>query len=95
LLQTGVTGRAGALEFEFGRMMYADPLGYIANGLFDGVKFTFYTDAGNFSAEAWNTGLLYKKCVKIEMTDDEWIVNNTPLDYGNFMDSYFAPRRVL
>jgi hypothetical protein len=95
LLQTGITGRAGGMEFEFGRMQYADPLGYVANGLFDGIQFTFNTDAGNFSAGAWYAGFLYKKRVNIEMTDAEWTANNAPLDYGDFVNSYFAPRRVL
>jgi hypothetical protein len=82
LLQTGLTGRAGGLEFEFGRMQYADPLGYITNGLFDGIQFTFNTDAGNFSAGAWYAGFLYKKRVNIEMTEAEWTANNAPRPCG-------------
>jgi len=95
LLQTGISGRSGGVEFEFGRMTYSDPLGYIASGLFDGGRFTFDTAAGYFSVGAWYTGLLYKKRVNVEMTDDEWTANNSALDYEDFINTYFAPGRVL
>jgi len=95
LLQTDLTLRTGNLGFTFGRMSYDDPLGYVASGLFDGGRVTLVTDMGNFSAGAWYTGLLYKKRVNIEMTDNESIANNTALDYDDFANSYFAPRRVL
>jgi len=95
LLRTDLTLRAGNLDFTFGRMVYDDPLGYVASGLFDGARVTLETGMGNFSAGAWYTGLLYKKRVNIEMTENEYIANNTALDYDDLANSYFAPRRVL
>jgi len=50
---------------------------------------------GYFSAGAWYTGLLYKKRANIEMTESEYKANNSKLDYGDFANSYFAPRRVF
>jgi hypothetical protein len=95
LLQAGVSGRSGGLEFALGRMAYDDPLGYIASGLFDGARLAFDAGAGTFSAGAWYTGFLYKKRINIEMTDGELEANNAALDYGDFAGSYFAPRRAL
>jgi hypothetical protein len=95
LLRTGIPARPGGLQFALGRSLYSDPLGYVASGLFDGGRLSFETPAGTFSAAAWYTGLLYKKRINIEMTNDEWTANNTAIDYGDFAATYFAPRRVL
>jgi hypothetical protein len=95
LLQTDFNWHSGNTGFTVGRMSYDDPLGYIASGLFDGGRVTFDTGMGSFSIGAWYTGLLYKKRANIEMTDNEYTANNTELDYGDFADTYFAPRRVL
>ena len=95
LLQSDFNWHSGNIGFTVGRMSYDDPLGYIASGLFDGGRVTFDSDMGSFSIGAWYTGLLYKKRVNIEMTNNEYIANNTELDYGDFVNTYFAPRRVL
>ena len=95
LLRTGFNWRSGGLELTAGRMDYSDPLGYIASGLFDGGRVSLFTGAGTFSAGAWYTGLSYKKRANIEMTDNEWAANNAALDYQDFFNTYFAPRRVL
>jgi len=95
LLRTDFNWRSGGVDFTVGRMAYDDPLGYIASGLFDGGRVTFETDIGSFSVGAWYTGLLYKKRVNIEMTDNEYAAGNTDLDYDDFANSYFAPRRML
>jgi hypothetical protein len=95
LLRTDFNWHSGGVGFTVGRMAYDDPLGYVASGLFDGARVTFDTDVGSFSAGAWYTGLLYKKRVNIEMTENEYMANNTELDYGDFMNGYFAPRRAL
>ena len=95
LLRTDFNWYSGGVGFTIGRMAYDDPLGYVASGLFDGGRVTFDTEAGSFSVGAWYTGLLYKKRANIEMTENEYTANNTEIDYGDFMNSYFAPRRVL
>jgi hypothetical protein len=82
-------------NLKLGRMYYSDPLGFIAEGLFDGARFTLNTMAGSFSVGAWYTGFLYKKRANIVMTDDELEANLAKFDYNNFMDTYFAPSRAV
>jgi len=97
LLRAELTFPVGAdMEIKAGRMQYADPLGFIACGLFDGAKFSLaVANIGTFGVGAWYTGLLYKKSAQITMTEKERVSYNTELDYDNFADTYFAPGRIL
>jgi len=95
LLRTELSFHPGEWAFEAGRMYHSDPLGFIAEGLFDGIKATYISELGNFSAGAWYTGLLYKKRVTIALTPEEHEANNAPLDYSDFAETYFAPKRFL
>jgi len=95
LLRTDINWSFGGMDLTVGRMVYDDPLGYIASGLFDGARFSYNTNTGTFSIGAWYTGLLYKKRANIEMTENENMAINTDLYYGDFANTYFAPRRVL
>jgi hypothetical protein len=76
-------------------MPYADPLDFVANGLFDGARFSYNLPAGTFSAGAWYTGLLYKKKANIFITDYDRQKFEAELDYGKFSDTYFASRRLV
>jgi hypothetical protein len=58
LFRTEFSYRPGNLGITVGRMQYADPLGFIASGLFDGVRFSLNSTAGSFNAGAWYTGLM-------------------------------------
>ena len=95
LLRTEFSWHFGAGQITVGRMQYSDPLGFIANGLFDGARVSLETTAGTFSAGAWYTGLLYKLRANIAMTDREVEANNIKPDYTHFSDTYFAPRRIV
>jgi len=95
LLRTELSFHPGVWAFEIGRMYHSDPLGFIAEGLFDGVKAAYSSEAGTFSVGAWYTGLLYKKRASIEMTAEESEANSAPFDYGDFGGTYFAPKRFL
>jgi len=95
LLRTELTWRFDSGQIMTGRMYYSDPLGFIAEGLFDGARFSLDTAAGTFSAGAWYTGLLFKDRINITMTDKELKDNIAGLKYGHFFDTYFAPRRIL
>jgi len=95
LLRTEFNWRFDSMELSAGRIPYSDPLGYIANGLFDGAIFSVDTQVGTFSAGAWYTGLLYKKRINITMTQDELLSHAVDLDYSDFYNSYFASRRAL
>ena len=95
LLRTDINWQAGSVEARLGRMLYSDPLGIAASGLFDGGQLSLDGAAGTFSAGAWYTGLLYKRRAAIEMTPDEAGLYGSELDYGDFANTYFAPRRLL
>jgi len=95
LLRTDFNWRSGNMELTVGRMAYDDPLGYIASGLFDGARFFQYSNIGAFSAGAWYTGFLYKERAKIEMTENESTAYKTAIDYNDFSNTYYAPRRFL
>ena len=95
LLRTEFSWRFTSGQLMAGRMQYTDPLGFIADGLFDGARFSLDTANGVFSAGAWYTGLLFNKRINITMTGEELKANNTSTDYGDFFNTYFAPRRIL
>ena len=95
LLRTDIHWQAGSVEARLGRMLYSDPLGLVASGLFDGGQVSLDTGAGTFGAGAWYTGLLYKRRAAIEMTAEESGLYASELDYGDFANTYFAPRRLL
>jgi hypothetical protein len=78
-----------------GRMFYTDPLGFIAEGQFDGIAWESPAWKGRISLGAYYTGLLYKKTAYITITDDELASYYAELDYSNFSDTYFAPKRTL
>ena len=88
------TWRWGNVGLSVGRMNYTDPLGFIASGLFDGVRFEHNSKAGVFSVGAWYTGLLYKKTAYIIMKPEEQKAYNIPVDLSD-PDTYFASRRLL
>jgi len=82
-------------DLKAGRMYYSAPLPFIAEGLFDGARFSFDTAIGSASIGAWYTGLLYKKQINITMTDSELLSNSSKLDYSDFANTYFAPQRII
>ena len=95
LLRTQLSWRFSGGELTAGRMQYSDPLGFIAEGLFDGARLSLDTAEGTFSFGVWYTGLLYKKKPNITMTSEETQKNFTELDYSDFSSTYFAPRRIV
>jgi hypothetical protein len=95
LLRTEINMRFGGSSIRAGRVYYSDPLGFIAGGLFDGVQFSHNSSAGIFGVGAWYTGLQYKETAKIIMTDNDVDIYEAKLDYGDFANTYFAPKRLL
>ena len=96
LLRTELTLRIGSNnELKFGRIPYTDPLGFIVSGLFDGTQISLVLNNNTISAGIWYTGLLYKKNANITMTSDDLASYYKKLDYENFWDTYWAPRRIL
>ena len=96
LLRTELTWRMKAgHELRFGRMIYTDPIGFIANGLFDGAGISFALKNNILRAGIWYTGLLYKRNAGITMKDDDLFSYSEELNYRNFSGTYFAPRRLI
>jgi hypothetical protein len=75
------------LRLEAGRLPYREPVNLVMNGLFDGLALSFDLGKTRLSAEAFYTGLLYKKTAYIVMT---------PGDFADYQeqDRYFASRRL-
>jgi hypothetical protein len=93
LLRTDFSYSFGKGEFRIGRMGYQDPLGFIAAGLFDGVNVSFDAGNGSIGIGIWYTGLLYKERANIITNYDDTYYSR--LDYSEFYNTYFAPRRLL
>jgi len=95
LLRTDYSFTIGLANISFGRMSYTDPLGFIADGLFDGARVSCITPFGNMRAGCWYTGLLYKNRAAITMTDTELLSSYAKADYSDFFHTYFAPSRIV
>ena len=97
LLRTELTLRMDEKgELHIGRMYYTDPLGFIASGLFDGIRYVREMDNNSLiGVGMWYTGFLYKKNANITMTEAELDNYNAPVDYADFFDTYFAPPRMV
>jgi hypothetical protein len=95
LLQTALTMRFGNMGIKAGRFNYSDPSSFVVEGLFDGFQFFYNSSLGNFHIGAWYTGFLYKKNAAILMTEGDQESYNALLDYGDFLNTYFAPRRIF
>ncbi|MCL2243508.1 MAG: hypothetical protein FWC03_03455 [Treponema sp.] len=96
LLLAEMAFRSSKSEFKLGRMEYNDPMGgIIASGYFDGGLLSFETGIGTFSMGGWYTGYLYKTRAAIAMTEDEEKYCSEGYSFDDFMNTYFAPARVL
>ncbi|MDR0322237.1 MAG: hypothetical protein LBI28_12115 [Treponema sp.] len=95
LLQTVLTMRFGNSGIRVGRFNYSAPLPFVTDGLFDGFQFFYNSDIGNFHIGAWYTGFMYKNNTNILMTDNDRDIYSTFVDYGDFLNTYFAPKRAL
>ncbi|MDR0312605.1 MAG: hypothetical protein LBI14_03315 [Treponema sp.] len=95
LMRTDIFFSFGNWGIMAGRMLYADPLGLISTGLFDGARLSYNSTMGSFGIGVWYTGLLYKKNANITMTEADKDIYGAALDYGDFFNTYFAPRRLL
>jgi len=95
LMRTEFAYRWDTWGIRAGRIQYSDPLGFIADGLFDGAQVSFDIGQSSLGAGVWYTGFLYKKTANITMTEPELLANYTAFDFGDFLNTYFAPPRLL
>jgi len=96
ILRAEYSWRYKDYKIKAGRIPYAAPLDFIAEGYFDGAQAFYDTEFGTFNAGGWYTGLLYKKTANITMTPGDYLsYYDTDLDYSDFSNTYFASRRML
>lgn len=95
LLRNEFSWRLGRTDLRAGRMVYADPMGLVAVGLFDGVHLSYHTMMGTFGIGLWYTGLLYSRRARISMTPEDAAAMNEEVDWGDFFNTYFASRRMV
>ena len=95
LLRNEISWRFGDIDFRAGRMIFTDPMGIVADGLFDGVRVSRHTVGGTFGFGLWYTGLLYKNRANISMTDDDAVSIIEEVDWSDFWGTYFASRRLV
>jgi len=95
LTRTEIFLKGEYANLNVGRIFYNDPLGLTASGLFDGAQVSFITNNGNIRATGLYTGLLYRKRALITMSPDELKNSHDKVDYDDFDNTYYAPRRIL
>jgi hypothetical protein len=95
LLRTEFSTRFNSWGINIGRFSYSDPLSFVSEGLFDGIRLSYSSSVGRFGLGAWYTGLLYKDTTVFNMTMEDEMKNAAPLDFKDFSNTYFAPRRML
>ena len=95
LLRIEFSTRFGSGGLRVGRINYSDPFSIIASGLFDGAQYYISLPVGRFSAGVWYTGFLFKERANITMTSDDYYNYYKPLDYSDFINTYFASKRLI
>jgi hypothetical protein len=78
-----------------GRQQFRDSAGMISSGGFDGLTGSFGLGRLRLSGGVLYTGWLYKETAEILMTQLDKANYGKPLDYGDFLNTYFASRRML
>jgi hypothetical protein len=74
---------------------YRDPSLLAAKGRFDGADVSWDSGALRLSLGGYYTGFLYRDTANISVSPGDPVDYAAPLDYGDFADTYFAPRRAL
>ncbi|MCL2294269.1 MAG: hypothetical protein FWC36_05335 [Spirochaetes bacterium] len=95
LLRTELRFQWNRSDLTMGRMVYTDPLAFVAHGLFDGARMGVDLGSSSLWIGAWYTGLLYKDSAKITMTNSDMEAFLRKLDFSDFANTYFASRRLI
>jgi hypothetical protein len=86
---------ARTVYLTLGRHQFRDNAGMIASGLFDGLTGNFGLGKVRLAGGVYYTGWLYKGTAEVLMTQPDGSKRAAPLDYGNFLNTYFASSRML
>jgi hypothetical protein len=84
-----------SLTLRAGRVDYRDPSLFTARGRFDGLDLSWESGPLRLSLGVYYTGFLYRSTANVSVTLGDPLDYAAVLDYGNFADTYFAPRRAL
>ena len=81
--------------FRLGRIFWQEPSQLLAAGFFDGLDVFAEFGSARLGATAFYTGFLYKNTANINISPGDPIDYGAVLDWDNFKDTYFAPRRLI
>jgi hypothetical protein len=86
---------ASSLTVRAGRILWDDPSRWTMTGAFDGVD--VFAGVGSFTlgGGVYYTGLLYRDTANVKGTPGDPVDYALALDWGDFTNTYFSPRRVL
>ena len=82
-------------SFRIGRFSWQDPSGFTARGRFDGVDLLFDMGKVRLGLNALYTGFLYKDTSEINISPMDTKDYSAEFDWGNFVNTYTAPRRLV
>ena len=83
------------VSFRVGRFTWQDPSHLVAQGRFDGADFHFDLEKFRLGVNALYTGLLFKNAAEINVSPADPKDYSGKLDWDDFGETYFAPRRFL
>jgi hypothetical protein len=86
---------ASSLTLRAGRLSWDDPSRWTMTGAFDGVDVRAGAGSFTLGGGVYYTGLLYRETANVKGTPGDPVDYTRELDWENFADTYFSPRRVL
>ena len=86
---------ASMFSFRVGRFNWQDASGFIAKGRFDGAELLLKLDTIRLGVNVLYTGFLFKDTAEINVSPADTKDYKVNLDWANFGNTYFAPRRLL
>ena len=82
-------------SFKVGRFTWQDPSHVIAQGRFDGAEVFFSFGKIRLGASVLYTGFLFKDTADINVSPTDTTDYAAALDWSDFGNTYFAPRRLM
>ena len=83
------------MSLEGGRIEYDDTIGFVASGLFDGIRFKAEISKSAINVGVFYTGLLYRETALIWMTYNDIERYYEPWDWDDSLEYCFASKRIL
>jgi len=83
------------LSFRIGRFNWQDLSGFVAKGRFDGAELLFNLGKIRLGVNGLFTGFLFKDTAEINVSPTDTKDYNENFDWSDFVNTYFAPRRLM